>query len=158
MLVLSGSLISFIFIFFSSLLSVVSALPTSTLKSLVSRQDGVGHSQEELKAEPWDAGAVQEWPIHESCNVSQTRFILKGLDETVQVATHARAYILRWANESEIYRKYFGNAQPYEALGAYAMIVNGDRAHVLFRCDNPDGHCDNEGKVALLTLGVLPGR
>ncbi|KAH1896927.1 hypothetical protein KXV57_001026 [Aspergillus fumigatus] len=93
----------------------------------------------------WDAGAVTSFPIHSSCNATQRRQIEAGLNEAVELARHAKAHILRWGNESEIYRKYFGNRPTMEAVGAYDVIVNGDKANVLFRCDNPDGNCALEG-------------
>lgn len=89
---------------------------------------------------------MTSFPIHSSCNATQRRQIEAGLNEAVELARHAKAHILRWGNESEIYRKYFGNRPTMEAVGAYDVIVNGDKANVLFRCDNPDGNCALEGK------------
>lgn len=97
------------------------------------------------EAEPWDAGAVSEYTIHDSCNATQASQIADGLREAVELAEHAKDHILRWGNSSEIYRKYFGNDPPYTAIGSYDIIVNGDKAGVIFRCDNPDGNCDIEG-------------
>ncbi|KAJ5960057.1 uncharacterized protein N7479_007207 [Penicillium vulpinum] len=94
---------------------------------------------------PWNAGAVNQFPIHPSCNATQRRQIEQGLNETIALAAHARDHILRWKNESEIYRKYFGDRPSMEAIGAFDIVVNGDRKDVLFRCDNPDGNCDLEG-------------
>ncbi|EXJ57858.1 uncharacterized protein A1O5_12416 [Cladophialophora psammophila CBS 110553] len=73
------------------------------------------------------------------------RQLANGLNETVALAAHAAEHILRWGNQSEIYRKYFGDRPPYEAIGAYEIIANGDKRQMLFRCDNPDGNCDLEG-------------
>jgi hypothetical protein len=95
---------------------------------------------------PWNAGGMVEFPIHSSCNATQRRQIELGLAEAVELAAHARDHILRWRNESEIYRKYFGNSPSMEAIGAFEVVVNGDKNDVLFRCDNPDGNCDLEGK------------
>lgn len=106
-------------------------------------------SQAELA--PWNAGAVNQFPIHSSCNATQRRQIELGLNETVTLAEHARDHILRWRNESEIYRKYFGDRPSMEAIGAFDVVVNSDRKDVLFRCDNPDGNCEIEGN-ALLSL------
>ncbi|PLB54774.1 zincin [Aspergillus steynii IBT 23096] len=91
---------------------------------------------------PWDAGAVNLYPIHQSCNATQRLQIETGLNETIALADHAKAHILRWGNESAIYRKYFGDSPSIEAIGAYDIVVNGDKGGVLFRCDNPDGNCD----------------
>lgn len=98
----------------------------------------------------WNSNAVTEFPIHSSCNVTQHRQITQGLSETVELAAHARDHILRWGNESHIYRKYFGNRPSLEAIGAFDVVVNGDKGHVLFRCDDPDGNCkNNEGDYEL---------
>lgn len=93
----------------------------------------------------WDAGAVHEYPIHASCNSTQRAYIRKGLEETITICRQARDHILRWGSKSEIYRKYFGDAPTGEPLGWFTKIVNGDKANVLFRCDNIDGNCGQEG-------------
>lgn len=93
----------------------------------------------------WNAGSVDSFPIHPSCNVTESAQIKKALDETLTLVRHARDHILRWGNSSEIYQKYFGNASTGEPIGWYTKIADGDKAGVLFRCDNPDGNCGQEG-------------
>jgi hypothetical protein len=95
---------------------------------------------------PWNAGAVDQYSIHSSCNSTQRRQIELGLYETVILAEHAKSHILRWSNESAIYRKYFGDRPSMEPIGAFDIVVNGDKKDILFRCDNPDGNCDLEGE------------
>ncbi|CAG8888566.1 unnamed protein product [Penicillium egyptiacum] len=94
---------------------------------------------------PWNAGAVTQFPIHSSCNATQRRQIELGLNETITLAQHAKDHILRWRNESAIYQKYFSDRPSMEAIGAFDIVINGDKKDVLFRCDNPDGNCNNEG-------------
>lgn len=94
---------------------------------------------------PWNAGAVNQFSIHSSCNSTQRRQIELGLNETITLAEHAKDHILRWSNESEIYKKYFGDRSTMEAIGAFDVVVNGDKKDILFRCDNPDKNCDLEG-------------
>jgi len=94
---------------------------------------------------PWNAGAVNEYTIHRSCNATQSAYIRKGLNEAITICRQARDHILRWGSSSEIYQKYFGDSPTGEAIGWYTKIVDGDKANVLFRCDNPDGNCDNSG-------------
>lgn len=94
----------------------------------------------------WDAGAVTAYPIHSSCNATQRAQIAAGLNETILLANHAKQHILRWGNSSELYQRYFGNLPPYEAVGAFDQVVSGDKGSVLFRCDNPDGNCQQSGK------------
>lgn len=113
----------------------VSAAPTPELES---RQAPF----EVTEQQPWNAGAVTEFQIHNSCNASQAYQIRTGLNETIILAQHAKEHIARWGNESAIYRKFFGNgAIPTEAIGALDNIVNGNKAQSLFRCDDPDGNC-----------------
>ena len=110
----------------------------------------------------WNAGAVTEFPIHSSCNATQRRQIELGLNEAVTLARHAKSHILRWGNESDIYRRYFGNSPSMNAIGAFDIVVNGDKKDVLFRCDNPDGNCNIEGlqtyfpNISVLRLNHFP--
>jgi hypothetical protein len=97
----------------------------------------------------WDAGAVNEYPIHASCNATQHAYIKKGLDETMLLCGQARDHILRWGNSSTIYRKYFGDAPTGEPLGWFTKIVDGDKSDILFRCDNIDGNCAQKGMFCL---------
>ncbi|RVX74695.1 hypothetical protein B0A52_01822 [Exophiala mesophila] len=111
---------------------------------LFARQDSHDHGDHD-HVDAWDAGAVTQYQIHSSCNATQAHQIAVGLNETIQLVSHARDHVLRWGNTSEIYQRYFGGRAPYEVLGAYDIIINGDKDGVLFRCDNPDGNCDIEG-------------
>lgn len=97
-------------------------------------------------ATPWNFGAVNDFPIHSSCNATEAAQIERGLTETLTIVRHARDHILRWGNSSEIYQKYFGNASTGEPIGWYTKIADGDKSGILFRCDNPDGNCGQEGR------------
>lgn len=107
-------------------------------------------SPSSLGATAWNEGAVNEYVIHSSCNDSETIQLRKGLADAVTLADHAVQHILRWGNSSEHYRKYFGNAPSGEAIGYYEKVINGDKGNALFRCDNPDGNCDQPGTYAQL--------
>ncbi|KAL4971022.1 major allergen Asp F2 [Aspergillus stella-maris] len=82
------------------------------------------------------------FPIHHSCNATEQRQLATALQETVSLAEHAKQHILSWGNESAIYRKYFGDRPSITAIGAYDIIINGNSSNTLFRCDNPDGNCE----------------
>ncbi|KAI9681510.1 MAG: hypothetical protein M1817_002794 [Caeruleum heppii] len=97
------------------------------------------HHHAEMPA--WDAGAAHDFQIHSSCNSTETIQLRKGLADAVTLAEHAKDHVLRYGNGSEHYRKYFGEASSGEVIGWYEKIVNGDKAHALFRCDDPDGNC-----------------
>ncbi|KAJ5534546.1 Antigen 1 [Penicillium freii] len=117
--------------------AIAAALPT--------RESSEGNQSQPFSGlAPWNAGAVNQFPIHSSCNATQRRQIELGLNETITLASHAKDHILRWRNESEIYKKYFGDRPSMEAIGAFDIVVNGDKKDILFRCDNPDGNCDNK--------------
>lgn len=105
--------------------------------------DSDQHSHDE--ASTWDAGATRDFRIHESCNATEMTQLRKGLADAMTLATHAKQHILRFSNSSEFYQKYFGDAPTGEAIGYYEKLINGDRGNALFRCDNPDGNCKNEG-------------
>ncbi|KAF2797479.1 zincin [Melanomma pulvis-pyrius CBS 109.77] len=115
----------------------------------VVRQETVYATQTVAAAAPsstaWNAGAVSDYPIHSSCNATERAQLTRALGETVKLAQHAKEHILRWGNSSEIYQKYFGNASTGEPIGWFEKVVNGDKAGVIFRCDNPDGNCAQEG-------------
>ncbi|KAI4229090.1 MAG: hypothetical protein L6R36_001152 [Xanthoria steineri] len=103
------------------------------------RADSDGHSHDTA---PWDEGATKDFLIHDSCNATEVTQLRKGLADAVTLADHAKQHILRFGNSSEHYRKYFGDAPSAEAIGNFERIVSGDRANALFRCDNPDGNCN----------------
>lgn len=127
--------------------TTVAAAPTTHLES---RQ--LHNVTEQVEA--WDAGAVTEYIIHESCNATQASQIADGLREAVELAEHAKNHILRWGNSSELYQKYFGNDAPYTAIGALDILVNGDKAGVIFRCDDPDGNCEQDGEFRISCVEV----
>ncbi|KAL8766836.1 MAG: hypothetical protein Q9209_006494 [Squamulea sp. 1 TL-2023] len=90
----------------------------------------------------WDDGATKDFLIHESCNSTEIIQLRKGLADAVTLADHAKQHILRFGNSSEHYRKYFGDSPSGEAIGYYEKVINGDKGNALFRCDNPDGNCN----------------
>ncbi|KAK2604596.1 hypothetical protein N8I77_007509 [Diaporthe amygdali] len=116
-----------------SALTAVSAAPTSL--------EGRQAAFEVTEQQPWNAGGITEFRVHPSCNASQAHQLRQGLDEAVQLAQHAKDHVNRWGSSSEFYRKYFGNSPTAEVIGAFDIIVNGNKANALFRCDDPDGNC-----------------
>ncbi|KAL8859270.1 MAG: hypothetical protein Q9178_004208 [Gyalolechia marmorata] len=98
-----------------------------------------GHSHDKAA---WDDGATKDFVIHESCNSTEVIQLRKGLADAVTLADHAKQHILRFGNSSEHYRKYFGDAPSGEAIGYYEKVISGEKGDALFRCDNPDGNCD----------------
>lgn len=98
---------------------------------------------EVTEQQPWDAGAVYDFRIHSSCNASQAYQLRQGLNEAVELAQHAKDHVNRWGHTSDIYRKYFGTSAPTtDVIGAFDIVVNGNKEETLFRCDDPDGNCE----------------
>ncbi|KAI4240227.1 MAG: hypothetical protein L6R40_005256 [Gallowayella cf. fulva] len=93
-------------------------------------------------AADWNQGATTDFVIHPSCNATEVAQLRKGLHDALTLAEHAKQHILRYGNSSEHYRKYFGVAPSGEAIGYYERVINGDKGDALFRCDNPDGNCN----------------
>ncbi|EXJ55326.1 hypothetical protein A1O7_08253 [Cladophialophora yegresii CBS 114405] len=125
-----------------ALLFLVAAVPTSALPLQARQNEDLAPKQ---GATAWNEGAVTEFQIHASCNASEARQLRAALAETVDLAQHAKQHVLRFANSSEQYQKYFGDAPSGEVIGYLDKIVSGDRGSSLFRCDNPDGNCAIEG-------------
>jgi hypothetical protein len=109
----------------------------------------------EAAATAWDSGAVPQFPIHASCNATQHQYIRNGLEETLTISRQARDHILRWGNSSAIYQKYFGNAPTGEPIGWFTKIVDGDKAGVLFRCDDPDQNCATQSSKCIVEIVLL---
>jgi hypothetical protein len=134
--------LEFIMVAYTSLLLLGAS--AAIAKPLVPRQNGPATVTVTAQAPvntAWNAGAVTEYPIHASCNVTQKAYLKNGLQETITICRQARDHILRWGNSSDIYQKYFGNAPTGEPLGWFSKIADGDKSDVLFRCDNIDGNC-----------------
>ncbi|ODQ66887.1 zincin [Nadsonia fulvescens var. elongata DSM 6958] len=93
----------------------------------------------------WAEGWVKDFPIHSSCNATESTQIRKGLKELKVISLHARDHVLRFGNSSDHYIKYFGSAAAAEVVGWYDRIVSADKTGVLFRCDDIDGNCHQDG-------------
>ena len=130
-------MIGIIFTFLLCAVSLAAAVPTTLQKRQWSAQSPISSL---------DDGVVNEFAIHESCNQTEVNQLRFAFEETELLAAHARDHVLRYGNESAVYRKYFGSFPPHEVIGAFSMVLNGDRAGLLFRCDDPDGNCAATGK------------
>ncbi|KAH6662275.1 putative peptidase family-domain-containing protein [Halenospora varia] len=94
----------------------------------------------------WNAGGLSEYEIHISCNSTESAQLRRALNESITLAQHAKDHILRFGNSSEVFVKYFGNnTTTAEPAGWYDKIINGDKNGVLFRCDDIDNKCYQDG-------------
>ena len=89
----------------------------------------------------WAEGWQTKYPIHESCNSTLRAQLEIALDETVQLAQHARDHLLRFGNQSELVQKYFGNGSTSTPIGWFDRVVAADKSEITFRCDDPDRNC-----------------
>ena len=124
-------------------ISLVAAVPATLQKRQWSAQSRMSALEE---------GAVTEFEIHESCNQTEVNQLRFAFEETDLLVAHAKDHVLRYGNESAVYRKYFGSYPPHEIIGAFSMALNGDREGLLFRCDDPDGNCASTGTSTAFTF------
>ncbi|GAA5944678.1 Zps1p [Sporobolomyces koalae] len=134
---LSSNLVATLLTSFVVSATTVQAAPFFTLSKRADSSDQTAESID--KHSHTNSTQVQ---IHESCDAGQARFIRAGLDDMNMIAQHAHDRILKYGPTDELYIKYFGNASALAAAGYYDQLVNGNKPGVLFRCDNPDGNCD----------------
>lgn len=138
--------------------ALAAALPASALPNFVKRENAASPQTitVTIPAQPtetgpavydWTKGGVKEFTIHQSCNATERVQLRQGLNEAIAVATHARDHILRFGNSSDFYRKYFGKAPTGEPIGWLDKLINGDKNGLIFRCDDIDGNCKQDGKL-----------
>ncbi|KAI5252160.1 zincin [Aureobasidium subglaciale] len=94
---------------------------------------------------PQPASEIQGFPIHSSCNGSERVQLEKALWDTIRISQQAAQHIYTHGNSSALYTKYFGQAPTAEVIGWYEKLIHGDHDGVLFRCDDIDGNCHQEG-------------
>jgi hypothetical protein len=107
---------------------------------------------------------VTAFPIHESCNSTLRRQLERALDETVELAAHARDHILRFGSDSPFVQKYFGVSNSTDGtptvstagpLGWYSRVAAGDRGNMTFRCDDPDENCATQDGMSSVLFWYL---
>lgn len=133
------------FAFTLTTLSVLSTVLSAPAATTSSPQTVTKYADNEATGYIWDKDWNRDFTIHPSCNESQTNQIQAGIEEAKILAAHARDHTLKFGNLSEFYQKYFGSAAYGEVIGWYDAIVNAEKSEAVFRCDNPDGNCANDG-------------
>ncbi|KAF4126967.1 metallopeptidase [Geosmithia morbida] len=123
----------------SALANPVSRAATSTSAVLEPE-----HTSDPEPVYSWSDGWETKFPIHRSCNSTLRAQLEEALDETVQLAQHARDHILRFGNSSDLVQKYFGNGTTSIPVGWYDRVVAADKSDMLFRCDDPDRNCETQ--------------
>ncbi|KAJ4252860.1 Prenylated Rab acceptor protein 1 [Fusarium torreyae] len=113
-----------------------------------SQTKSAAQSTQTSDAYDWAEGWAKEYPIHQSCNATLRRQLSNALDETVQLAQHAKDHLLRHGNKSEFVQKYFGNGSTAQPIGWYDRVINADKSGMLFRCDDPDKNCATQDQWA----------
>lgn len=52
--------------------------------------------------------------------------------------------VLVHGNKSGIFQKYFGKGPTATPMGWFDKIASGNRAGIVFRCDDPDRNCETQ--------------
>lgn len=125
---------------------LTSALPTPAEHAI---------SQRDTASWTWDQGATPEYTIHVSCNATERSQLQRALNESITLAQHAKDHIMRFGNSSETFVKYFGNSSTTaEPAGWYDKVISGDRKDVIFRCDDVDNKCYQDGMCIVLRSNI----
>ncbi|KAG4419522.1 hypothetical protein IFR04_007316 [Cadophora malorum] len=118
-------------------LSLTTAIPTFTAEQTVEQRD---------TAWTWNEGATPDYTIHVSCNATERNQLQRALNESTILAQHAKDHIMRFGNSSETYVKYFGNSSTTaEPAGWFDKLISGDKSGIVFRCDDIDNKCHQDG-------------
>ncbi|KAL2063755.1 hypothetical protein VTL71DRAFT_5560 [Oculimacula yallundae] len=118
-------------------LSLTTAIPTFSSEQSVEKRD---------TAWAWNEGATNDYTIHVSCNATERAQLQRALNESTTLAQHAKDHIMRFGNSSETYVKYFGNSSTTaEPAGWFDKLITGDKSGVIFRCDDIDDKCSQDG-------------
>ncbi|KAF7952842.1 hypothetical protein EAE96_006067 [Botrytis aclada] len=92
----------------------------------------------------WQNDFVSHFTIHPSCNATERHELSEALRQAVEMAEHAKNHILVHGNKSEIFQKYFGKSPTATPMGWFDKIASGNRAGIIFRCDDPDRNCETQ--------------
>ncbi|KAF7932146.1 uncharacterized protein EAE97_009167 [Botrytis byssoidea] len=92
----------------------------------------------------WQGDYVSHFTIHPSCNATERHELSEGLRQAIEMAEHAKNHILVHGNKSEIFQKYFGKGPTATPMGWFDKIASGNRAGIIFRCDDPDQNCETQ--------------
>ncbi|TGO81606.1 hypothetical protein BPOR_1085g00020 [Botrytis porri] len=96
----------------------------------------------------WKSGYISHFTIHPSCNATERHELSEGLRQAVEMAEHAKNHsyssVLVQGNKSEIFQKYFGKGPTATPMGWFDKIASGNRAGIIFRCDDPDRNCETQ--------------
>ncbi|KFZ23833.1 hypothetical protein V502_01699 [Pseudogymnoascus sp. VKM F-4520 (FW-2644)] len=118
------------------------ALPVAALDSpFTSTSPALASSTPAAPVYDWSSGYVSQFVIHPSCNSTERHEITSGLEQAVTIAKHAKEHILIHRNGSKVFQKYFGKGPTAPVIGWLDKIATGNRAGVIFRCDDPDKNC-----------------
>jgi hypothetical protein len=93
----------------------------------------------------WTMNVPTAVSIHSSCNASESNLIKKGFADVTTLAQVAIDHIHAHGITSSIVRRWFGTGNTAEVVGWYQQLLRGNKNGVLFRCDNIDGNCGQEG-------------
>ncbi|KAL3425037.1 hypothetical protein PVAG01_04318 [Phlyctema vagabunda] len=126
----------------------VAAYPAQVADSKPVEKRQLFNSETTAAEYDWKAGYVSDFTIHSSCNATERHELTAALDETVVLARQAKEHILIQGNGSPIFQKYFGAGPTGPVIGWFDKIASGNRAGILFRCDDIDQNCETQDNWA----------
>lgn len=129
------------------------ASPLATQSTTPTTLATIPESTSTPKNYDWADGWSASFPIHSSCNSTLRAQLEDAIDDTVQLAQHARNHLLRFGGKSELATKYFGNGSLAEPIGWYDRIVAADKGAMTFRCDDPDQNCASKPSTSINRTG-----
>ncbi len=131
----------------------VAASPLGPREATASVKSAAAPSSTEAAPYSFASGVVTSYPIHDSCNITLRRQLERALDETIQLARHAKQHLLFQGHDSPFTKKYFGNSSSTgtaQAIGWYERVESANKVDMLFRCDDPDRNCETQdGELTL---------
>lgn len=111
-------------------LAAMAMAPSALALPFMNFTERAEHTHEHTHAA--DSGAEWTYPLHESCNGSQSLQLKKTLQDMVTLADYARTTLLNNGGEGELEKQYFGEGDIAAAIGYYSRIARGSDK-VLFR-------------------------
>lgn len=140
---------------FRNIVTALALATAATASPLVTREEptsvlpsGPDASETPAAVYDWSADWKTKFPIHESCNATLRAQLEDALDETQQLAQHARDHLLKFGHKSEFVQKYFGNSSTATPAGWFDRVVAADKTGMVFRCDDPDKNCATQDEWA----------
>ncbi|KAG7758859.1 hypothetical protein KL930_003084 [Ogataea haglerorum] len=81
-------------------------------------------------------------PILHTCNETYTGIINAHLQDSLEAAAFARNRLMEYGKDDEIFMRWFGDGSIYEVIGLLDYLVEANKDHISWRCDDISDKCD----------------